>query len=303
MRVVCLLALLVTPAAAAPEVEHLEVTPTATDSAITSPNDVHEVFSPDGAGNGKLLVFLPGTDGKPANAQRFLVEAARLGYHAVGLDYPDSEAAGSCKQDLACYAPFRDAIVNGSNAKSPIQIAAADSITNRLTKLVAYLAKSDKSWAVFLDANGALDYRSIAFAGLSQGGGHAAFIAKRHEVARVIMFSSVTDAANKTSPPTPATWIGDKSATPIDRFYGFDHDSDFAHAKVIANWTALGLDKLGKRTSVDGAHRPFHSHELSTSVSQPNGLRAHTSVVGDRATPLDHDVPVYLEAWDALLLD
>jgi hypothetical protein len=294
MRSVLLLMVLAGPAIAG------EILPSATDSNITSPNDVHEVFTPAGKGNGKLLVFLPGTHGKPENVKLFLAEAARVGYHVIGLDYPDSEAAGSCRRDLACYAPFRAAIIDGSDAKSPIKISAADSITNRLTKLLATLQKQspDAGWGAYLDKTG-LVYKQIAFAGLSQGGGHAVFIAKRHEVARVIMFSSVTDAAGTT----PATWITDKSATPIDRFYGFDHDSDFAHAKVMANWTALGLDKLGRRTSVDGAHRPFKTHELSTSVAQPDGRHAHASVIGDRATPMDHDVPVYLEAWDALLLD
>src|ERR1700731_4201421 len=46
----------------------------------------HHVWLPaEGKKNGKLFVFMPGTGNKPADYQYFSGEAARAGYHVIGL--------------------------------------------------------------------------------------------------------------------------------------------------------------------------------------------------------------------------
>ena len=51
--------------------------------------------------NGKLFVFLPGTGGVPTSNQLLLSTAADLGYHVIGLSYPNSTAVGTrCRDNL-----------------------------------------------------------------------------------------------------------------------------------------------------------------------------------------------------------
>lgn len=266
--------------------------PSATDPQLAAPDDEHYVYTPGSVANGKLVVFLPGTRGKPANATRFLSEAARLGYHAIGLAYDTHESAAEhCRDDLACYGEFRKQGVEGG----------PNAIEHRLVALLAYLDKRHPrdGWGAFLD-HGALAYKRIAFAGLSQGGGHAAWIGKHHEVARVIMFGAIVDASRDDQ---PATWVGEASATPLARYVGFRHLGDRFAARIAANWKALGLDAFGAPVSVDGAKRPFKSHQLTTATPEPDGMAAHASVVGDRITPEANGEPVFRDAWDALLVD
>ncbi len=282
---------------------HRAVTPSATDSAIHEPNDPHEVFVPSGTKNGKLLVYMPGTNNKPAGASLFLMTAARAGYHTIGLSYPDHEPATACKTDLHCFETFRRRVWDGSNVSDKVEVSVTDSIKNRLVKLLTHLEAQfpNEGWKAYL-AGDDLAYSSIAFSGHSQGGGFAAFIAKNHEVARVLMFSSVVDASEGT-PPVPAHWVSGNHVTPVERYYGFDHVNDkFAH-KIAVDWVALGLDKLGPRFSVDGQKAPYgNSHQLTTAIPEPDGQKAHGSVLPDHGTPVNDSVPLFQDVWRYMLL-
>ena len=281
---------------APPEPTHLTVRPSATDAAIGAPDDPHEVFVPAGKKNGRLLVFLPGTHGRPANVKHILALAAEHGYLTIGLSYPDEIAAEACRADLACYGAFRQRALDGSGTSDLIDVTPANAIKNRLVKLLRHLdaGAPGEGWGAFL-AEGDLVYGSIAFAGHSQGGGHAAFIAMQHEVARVIMFSSVCDAVDG-DPPRAATWVSARHATPIDRYYGFDHTGDRFATRVAATWTALGLDRLGK-APVDGAAPPYGgAHELTTSIHAPTPMWAHTSVIAGHGVGTS-----FREVWAYLL--
>jgi hypothetical protein len=279
------------------------VLPSTTDPSIREPDDPHEIFVPTGPRNGKLLVFMPGTNGKPGNATLFLATAASDGYLAIGLSYPDHEPATVCKSDLHCYESFRRRVWDGSNVNEKVEVSPTESIKNRLVRLLTHLdAKyTNEGWGTFIAGND-LVYASIAFAGMSQGGGFAAFIAKHHEVARVLMFSSVVDASD-SSPPTPAHWVSSGHVTPIERYYGFDHVNDKFARKIAVDWVALGLERLGARVSVDGQKPPFgHSHQLTTSISEPDGQHAHTSVLPDRSTPVNDNVPLFQDVWHYMLI-
>ncbi len=292
------------PARARRSLIHYTVRPSATDPAIGEPDDDHYVCLADsGPYNGKLLVFLPGTNGRPANATVFLEEAARAGYHAVGLDYPDADSANQiCQDDLGCYEGMRQECFDGTDASTGVEVSPASSIKNRLVKLLAWLDRShpDEGWGAFL-AGREPRYEALALAGLSQGGGHAAYIAKIHRVARVLMFSSVCDT-DGGDPPTAATWVSAPHATPIERYYGFDHTNDAFAEKIKATWTALGLDRLGPRTSVDTASPPYGgSHQLVTSVPQLGRKKAHTCVVADGSTPMQDGAPMFRDVWQYML--
>jgi len=182
----------------APLVLHI-VAPQATDPAIDKALDNHYVWLDTTVrSNHKLFVFLPGTGLTPAVYQLVQQEAARLGYHVIGLMYVNTPGlAKVCPNDpdpAACYENSRLEIIDGIDRSPWVDVNPANSIDNRLTKLLEYLITQypDEGWERFLLGDEP-KWSQIAMSGHSQGGGHAAMIAKIRLVARVVMFSSVTD--------------------------------------------------------------------------------------------------------------
>ena len=86
---------------------------------------------------------------------------------------------------------------------------------NRIVKLLAHLEANHpgEGWGTFLEG-AAPRWESIAVAGHSQGGGHAANIGRLHGVARVIMFDW-TDVVPLVG---AAPWLSKPKVTPADRF-------------------------------------------------------------------------------------
>ena len=93
-----------------------------------------------------LLVFLPGTAGKPENASRFIRAAAAGGYRAISLAYNDTPAvvqACHSDPDPKCSERFREERVYGRDVSSKIDDTPAESIVSRLGALLAHLARRD----------------------------------------------------------------------------------------------------------------------------------------------------------------
>ena len=281
------------------------VSPQAIDPSVTSAFAEHQAFYPRPPA-GKLLVYLPGTGSTPGHVNDFLTLAATMGYHAIDLSYPDEVAAhAACGSNINCYSGFRAEMFTGIDYSPTIATLPQDAIHGRLVALLAALsaAHPNEAWDDFLTADGDLVYDAIAFAGLSQGGGHAAWAGVHHVLAGVIMFSSADDTDPTTSPPTPATWITWAHQTPVERYFGFDHDQDFARKDVDVNWPALGMSVFGDRTPTDDGAPPYNgAHELSTAMPTPGAENAHGMVVGDSTTPLDADgTPMYRAVWTYML--
>src|SRR2546425_9735982 len=94
-------------ASSAPLVLHV-VAPQSTDPAIDRFLDNHYVWLDTTARtNHKLMLFMPGTGFTPAVYQLVQQEAARVGYHVIGLMYPNLPGlAKVCPNDpdpAACY--------------------------------------------------------------------------------------------------------------------------------------------------------------------------------------------------------
>jgi hypothetical protein len=110
--------------------------------------------------------------------------------------YPnDVAAAEACwdKPDPDAFALFRWALIEGgSNAY--ISVPRSESIENRTIKLIQYLQREhpNQNWGQFV-VNGQVAWEKVAVAGQSQGGGHAAIIATRYLVARVLCFGAPKD--------------------------------------------------------------------------------------------------------------
>lgn len=217
------------PDFASAKVQVASVTPAATDAAINESFAPHRVyFDPDAPRRNELLVFLPGTGGRNAGPPRaFSVTAAQLGYHVIDLAYPNSISATVCWQEQApgCFENFRREIIEGLDTSPLIDVARADSIEHRLEKLLQLLAvrQPRRGWGQFLEPSGKVAWESVALAGQSQGGGHAALIARDHKVARVLLFGSPKDYDQKQR--KPAAWYR-PGLTPAERFFALVHSGD-----------------------------------------------------------------------------
>src|SRR2546425_176766 len=133
------------------------VAPQATDPAIDQGLDDHYVWIDTTArSNHKLFVFLPGTGQNPSIFQLVQQEAARLGYHVIGLMYPTggglAKACPTTPDPSACYENARLEIIDGIDRVAFLNVSVANSIDNRLTKLLQYLALQypDEGWDRFL---------------------------------------------------------------------------------------------------------------------------------------------------------
>src|SRR4029077_11809017 len=156
------------------------VAPRATDAAIDQGLDDHYVWLDTPATpNHKLFVFLPGTGQNPSIFQLVQQEAARVGYHVIGLMYPTggglAKVCPTTPDPSACYENARLEIIDGIYRVSFLNVNVANSIDNRLTKLLQYLARQypDEEWDRFL-LQDKPKWSQIAVSGHSQGGGNAA---------------------------------------------------------------------------------------------------------------------------------
>jgi pimeloyl-ACP methyl ester carboxylesterase len=280
------------------------VAPAATDACITVRLDSHFVYlDPAVTAQGRLYLFLPGTGAIPQYYRRVIQEAARAGYHAVGLSYPNADAVGvlCAGQGADCHGPAREEILTGADASSVVAVTRSNSIENRLLKLVAFMQAIDpgRNWSQFT-VGGAIDWSRVSVAGHSQGGGHALYIARRHAVLRASAFASGGDVAGSE----PATWVTQPFATPASRIYGFISVNDelVSPTGAVNAWTVIGLGAFGPANSVDGAAAPWGgSHMLLTSAAPVRPEVAigpnHNVVVVDVNTPNDGGVPVFAGVW------
>jgi hypothetical protein len=289
----------------APLVRHV-VAPQATDPAIDRFLDNHLAWLDTTArSNHRLLLFLPGTGLTPAAYQLVQQEAARVGYHVIGLMYPNLPGiAKVCPFDpdpATCYERLRLEIIDGVDRSPWVDVNAANSIDNRLTKALQYLVAQypDEEWDRFL-VNDQPKWSQIAVSGHSQGGGHAAIIAKIRLVARVVMFSSVTDSLEGASVPWVATHV-----TPSDRYYGLDHELDEQFPSIRASWDSLGMAFFGPAVAPETDASPYgFTHMLVTRYLplRGPGRAAHGASSVDANTPLNADgTPLFRDAWDYML--
>lgn len=279
------------------------ILPSQTDNAIdtyTNAGDEHYVYINDSAKKlNKLFVFLPGTNGRGKGAKFVMPFAASVGYHAISLTYcSDLALAMICKNnaDSNCFNNGRQEIIFGDDVSKAWAVNKANSIENRLQKLLLYLAATypKDNWKQFLTSANTINWEKICLAGQSQGGGHAAFIAQQKKLDRVIMFASPKDYSNTFD--QPAFWMNQKSITPFNRYFGFVHTMDdhngctWAQQKTI--FTTMGFDTLGKWINVDETLPPYeHTHTLTS--TKPEDF-PHGAVIGDKS---------YEAVWRYMMLE
>ena len=125
-------------------------------------------------------------------------------------------------------------------------------------------------------------------------------IAKIRLVARVVMFSAVTDSLEGASVPWVATHV-----TPSERYYGLDHVLDEQFRGIRASWDSLGMGVFGPAAAPETEAAPYgFSHMLVTHYLplRGPGRAAHGASSVDANTPLTADgAPLFRDAWDYML--
>jgi predicted esterase len=259
------------------------VRPSATDPRIQRFDSAsYALFNTHAKPNGQLLLFLNGTGGEPPGPKAFLGVAADAGYRVISLAYNDDiSVAVYCpkRPNPTCSATFRAMRLYGNQRLGDANVdnTPAESIVNRLVKLLQYLDRNhpDGGWGSYI-RNGAPDWQRIVVCGQSQGAGMAAFIAKQHAVARVILFSSPWDYIEQNGRRELAPWIALPSQTPPERWFGGYHAREnmadllarsYAELKIPPDHIRIFNEDLpANLQSVPRSENPFHGQGLFNRV-------------------------------------
>jgi hypothetical protein len=282
-----------------------EVEPQSTDPAISDWLDPHYVVIDKSVKlRNKLFVFFPGSFGKASRQQLITQVAAKQGYHAINLNYPNSWTVGNlCRKspDPDCSGNVRKEIINGKDYSPLVDISPANSIKNRLVKLLQYLNQQypQQGWSQYFNGD-TIKWDLIVVSGHSQGGGHAAMLGKQHQVARVVMLGAPSDYSAVSG--QPASWLAALGQTPPEQYYGFVHIKDEGYDRIQKAWELLGMANYEPVVNVDGKQPPYnHSHRLITDIMPDRFDKYHGSVATDVTTPKRVDGnPIFQEVWQYL---
>lgn len=292
-----------------PQLYEYPILPSSTNNAITTYNNEHYVYLDTRVTQlNKLFVFLPGTTGTPFFYRLILKKAAALGFHSIGLMYPNNSdiyTAAASSSDNTLFGKCRQEIFDGTDQVSGVSVNVDNCIKNRLIKLIQYLQQNypTQNWGQFI-INGDIDWSKCVIAGHSQGGGHAFYIAKKVSVDRAVSFSSIdwNSSLNRS-----ADWVTMPGETPISKFYSFNGTSDeiFNYANVQTQLNEMSL--TGSAISIDNTNPPYsNSHRLITSATPAFGV----IFPNHNLTCLDSYVPknstgdaaaTFQQAWQYLL--
>jgi hypothetical protein len=192
--------------------------------------------------------------------------------------------------DPNCFDNVRLEIIDGTDKSGLVNVNRANSIENRLIKCLKYLSANNptQNWGQYLDASDNIIWSKIAIGGHSQGGGHAALIAKYHNVARVLCLASPKDTyVNGVTAP----WINQSNLTPKEKYYTFTHTADATGASPTEQqkiFTLMGLRQIADSISIDSNNPPYNnSRILMTNLATANGstINPHSCVLVDNAVP------------------
>jgi hypothetical protein len=288
--------------------------PSATDPAITQFNNNHyAVVDPAVTSRGRLVLFLPGTGALPFHYREFPQNAASLGFHALGLMYPNGSPINSlCEQnaplDADAAGNARQEVIDGTDRVSFLSVDSTNCIQSRLLKALQYLHTTypTRGWGQYFSSNAVL-WSKFIVCGHSQGSGMAAMLAKTRVTDRCVIFTGMDwwVAGNR-----PYNWMFTAPQTPVDRWYLLAHERDqfldFAEMQISA--TALDVSRYGTHVQVETATSASYSgrHFLSTNL-EPAPAQAdsyHGCPIVDAALLMQTDgvTPIFKPVWDYMLL-
>lgn len=273
------------------------------------PDSQYQVYLNRAAPNGKLLVYLPGTNGVTEDFTSLAARAADHGYRVIALAYWNSldATAQNCKayKDQSpgtgdgttppytfdgCITDLYEGQFRNINVLTPAlrntpsgkKLNGGDQVQGRLRRLLQFLVREfpDDHWEQFAYQqnpanleNGSpyVDYAKITLMGHSTGSKVAAYIATQQPVARVIMLSGPNVTYKNTGEPeTCPTAVGVPVATPIDRYYAYYNTHDDSHDEAVKCFKRMGLWNLATRRTIDQSFTRTGTHILSNEVEPVN---------------------------------
>ena len=273
----------------------------------------------------KLFVFLPGTGGKPADHYSEISRrAAELGYHSIGLVYKNTQSISALcgyTPDLNCSEDARLEIIYGEDLSDGVAVDEANSIQNRLSRLLIRLHEINTlaGWDNYVNlSDSSLIWNNIAFGGHSQGGGHAALIARDHSIDRLLFFNCPSDFNSHPSAEDQPSWFYDDFETSDSLWYAFYHQQNGGdnRLKVYQNF---GMEQWGVVRNVDEDEPPYNfTHILKTDSNTydysgfvnddcdddegTSEFDAHSDIIVDCELPKDvSGTNYYLQVWDYML--
>ncbi len=264
------------------------IKPSKANPHIKNYNDENVVLRPVKMDDAPILVFLPGTSGKPENPKLLLQIAAEQGYRVLGLEYNDTPAVAQVcpsQPDRTCSEKFREMRIWGTGKGTPgITNPVEESIVARLVALLQILAKQHPSerWSTYLTPENEPVWSRIAIAGQSQGAGMAAFIAKKESLYRVILFSSPIDFTAVQGFVQFAPWLTWPSATPADRWYAERNVREPFNQKLTKTYSLLGIP---------ADHIAVNTLDLPANIDASNPMAYHGTNIND---------PRYIPEWRLL---
>ncbi len=230
----------------------------------------YAILNPAAPKSTPLVVYLPGTAGTPSPTSIIGNFVARLGYRALVLTYNDKPSISQvCPRDPDpnCSQRFREMRTTGEGGFDQETNPPAEAIVPRLRAALTWLGRHypDAGWDQYL-VNGDPNWPRLVLSGLSQGAGMAAYLAHRHPVDRVVLFSSPWDTTGQDQHPAP--WLYEPSQTPRDRWFAEYHERENT-ARLIANaYQALNIPRdhifvfqhdLPMQARGANASNPFHA--------------------------------------------
>lgn len=196
----------------------------------------------------RLILMIEGTGASATSMRQVDSVFATMGFHVISIDYPNNVISTIClhSKDTLCADHFREEIITGDPVSDVVKVDEKNSILNRFTGFLKYLAKTDPNggWNKFIKRGKPL-WKDIIVAGHSQGAGHAAYLGKIFKVSRVLIFSGPQDYLEDLDMPAP--WLSMKSATPSSRYYAFLNLND----PFKINNQILNCEKLMNHTQAD----------------------------------------------------
>lgn len=285
------------------------INPSATNNAINSFDNPHYVyFDTRVVAKNKLFVFLPGTSGFPSVYTLITQKAAAMGYHSIGLMYPNGSEiyiASGTNSDNTSFGRCRQEVFDGSDQSMAINVNPDNSIRGRLTKLLQYLNATypTQNWGQYL-LNGQVDWSKCVLAGHSQGGGHAVYISKKVVLSKALCFASIDWNSFLGA---SAAWVFESGATPISKVYSFisPNDQVFSYTNVQRQLNDLGIP--GTAVSIDNTSAPYgNTNRLITTATAAITLLLpdHNVICLDQYVPKTAQgavAPAFDNAWGYLI--
>ena len=306
--------MLVLPVSA--ELLEYSIVPSLTNPFISdySASDAHLVcIDPEVPARGRLVLFLPGTGSRPADYRLFSQCAAELGYHVIGLDYPNAYSVGGVcnsagQNEPDCHELSRLEIITGFDFSPHFEVGVFDSISGRLSSLLEYLAVNNpgQNWEQFL-VNSEIQWEKIVATGHSQGGGHSLYLANMVGLERCISFSGIDW---RVSSGEPASWVNTSFASSVSRIYFFAHYQEWDFEGVTDSFAGtLGIKRYGDHVFAENSPAPrfdethFFVTDLEPTRGPSEGGLYHNVAIMDADLEFKEDgvTPRLKSAWRYLL--